>query len=304
MRLVLIVGLSIVCLATPAFSQERRDDIPQAGQVDDVVVSGRRLDDLVRRFVGEVAAPARANRGLARWRGSVCVGTINFRAQVAQYLIDRVSDEARELGVPAGEPGCKANVLIVGTTDGAATMDSWVEARPGVFFTGIGAMSQSRAALLQVRASDAPVRWWQVSVPVDIDSGKIAIRWPGELSYPVIAVRSASRLRSQITDNLMRVVVVVDVDRAQSASLSQLSDYVSFVALAQVDPEADTANFDTILNLFDTPSPDRGLTDWDRSYLTALYGQHATYALPGQQMREMSRVIEADQRQQRAEPQP
>ena len=44
------------------------------------------------------------------------------------------------------------------------------------------------------------------------------------------------------------------------------------VALAQVDAEADTAAYPTILNLFADPaSAPAGLTDWDRSYLTALY---------------------------------
>lgn len=296
--------LALACLATPALTQESAGRDPEPTQVEDIVVSGDRLRDLVRDFVGEVAAPARANRGLARWRGAICVGAVNFKSEIAQYLVDRVSDEARELGVSAGEPGCTANVLIVGTTDGAAMMDGWVGARPRAFFTGVGAMSQSRAALQDIRTRSSPVRWWQVSVPIDSDSGKVAIRWPGEVEYPRIVVRSASRLRSQITDSLMRVVIVVDVDRAQPVTLSQLGDYVSFVALAQVDPDADTANFDTVLNLFSTPSPHVRMTDWDRSYLTALYGQHAGYAALGHQMGEMSRVIEVDQRRQRSEAQP
>jgi hypothetical protein len=43
------------------------------------------------------------------------------------------------------------------------------------------------------------------------------------------------------------------------------------VALAQIDPKADLADFDSILNLFINPAAYSGLTDWDRSYLQALY---------------------------------
>ena len=43
------------------------------------------------------------------------------------------------------------------------------------------------------------------------------------------------------------------------------------VSLAQVDPKADLADFDSILNLFSNPAAYSGLTDWDRSYLHALY---------------------------------
>ena len=44
------------------------------------------------------------------------------------------------------------------------------------------------------------------------------------------------------------------------------------IALAQIDPDADTGQFDTILNLFREPrlAPE-GLTGWDRAYLDGLY---------------------------------
>src|SRR5690242_18650002 len=66
-----------------------------------VVVEARRLEDLTRDFVAEVAAPAR-RRGLARWHRSVCVGVVNLRADAARYMADRVSQVALELGL---EPG-------------------------------------------------------------------------------------------------------------------------------------------------------------------------------------------------------
>jgi hypothetical protein len=43
------------------------------------------------------------------------------------------------------------------------------------------------------------------------------------------------------------------------------------VALAQIDPSANPASFDSILNVFNNPAAYSGLTDWDRSYLKALY---------------------------------
>ena len=56
------------------------------------------------------------------------------------------------------------------------------------------------------------------------------------------------------------------------ASLQQLGDYVAMVAMAQVDPDADTGRFDTILNLFNDPATaPTGLTGWDRAYLEGLY---------------------------------
>jgi hypothetical protein len=51
----------------------------------------------------------------------------------------------------------------------------------------------------------------------------------------------------------------------------QLADYLGVVSLAQIDPAANPAAFDSILNLFKNPSAYSGLTDWDRAYVRALY---------------------------------
>ena len=51
----------------------------------------------------------------------------------------------------------------------------------------------------------------------------------------------------------------------------QLADYLAVVSLAQINPDADLAAFDSILNLFSNPNAYSGLTDWDRSYIRALY---------------------------------
>lgn len=77
----------------------------QAVRLEDIQVSGRRLDDLIQSFVGEVAAPNRG-RGIARWDRSVCVGAFNLRREAAQYLVDRVSTVAEDLGLNPGDPGC------------------------------------------------------------------------------------------------------------------------------------------------------------------------------------------------------
>ena len=82
---------------------------------------------------------------------------------------------------------------------------------------------------------------------------------------------AASRLNSQIRDDMNKVMIIVDVDDMAATNLNQLADYLTFVALAQVDPDADTAGYDTILNVFRAPQGVDGLTDWDMSYLTSLY---------------------------------
>jgi hypothetical protein len=239
-------------------------------ELGDVVVEGRRLRSVVQSFVGEVTAPATSDRGPARWNGPVCIGVVNLRAEVAQYIVDRASDVARELGLEAGEPGCAANVLIIAAADGQAVADGIVEERRRAFVPGGSGMTRTLSALEDFRTSDAPVRWWHVSAPVDSESGELATRLPGR-DAPQIAVSRASRIRTDIRDDLFKAIIVVDISKLESLSLPQLADYCTLIALAQVDPKADVASFETILNVFIDPAI-TGLTSWDRDYLAALYG--------------------------------
>ena len=96
--------------------------VPQQ-PVEEIVVRGRRMGEVeadlrkyVQEFVGKVSAPA-AGRGYARWHRSVCVGVHNLQKDAAQYIVDRVSQAALDVGLAPGEPGCSPQVIIIFTTD-------------------------------------------------------------------------------------------------------------------------------------------------------------------------------------------
>lgn len=274
----------VVSVQTPA-PQIQATVPPVEGptDLDDITVTGRRLEDVTQEFVREVGAPARG-RGLARWRNGVCVGVANLQGEAAQYIADRVSTVARDLGLRAGQPGCDPSILIVATEDGDSFTPAFIAQRPRLFRVGGAGMDQGRPALERFETNGRPVRWWTVSAPVDGDTGQIATRIPGSggmrdsgqpgstlLYAPIIATRSASRLTTQIVDDSKRVFVIVDVAKTENVSLTQLADYIAMVSLAQVNPDANTSAYATILNLFDDPSQVGQLTNWDMAYLQGLY---------------------------------
>lgn len=249
-------------------------------QLDELVVDGRSLERLIGRFVNEVAEPNRG-RGLARWDGGVCVGVANLQPEAAQYLADRISTVAEDLGLRAGAPGCTPQILVIATPDGEALARSMVERRRRSFRMGGTGMDRGGAALEDFQETDRPVRWWQVAMPVDSETGDRAVRMPGECDgactrltdyTPTVSVFSPSRMKTQIVDDLTRTVVIVDVDEVSEVSILQLADYIAMVSLAQVDPAADTQAYGSILNVFRDPTESPGLTDWDKAYLAGLYG--------------------------------
>ena len=293
----LVLTLALWSGALPAQVVAQTPAAQRSDQLGEVVVEGRQLEAMIRNFVTDVSQPAN-NRGLARWNGPVCVGAVNLRSEVGQYVIDRISDVARELEVEAGEPGCRPNVLIVAAVDGAGLASALVEDRPRNFDLRHNGTDAGTRAFRNFRTGDQPVRWWQISMPINSDNGERAVRLPGDEQPPRIRVVSASRLRTQIRDDMVRSVIIVDVDRLAGASLAQLADYLALVALAQVDAEADTAPYPTILNLFADPaSAPAGLTDWDRSYLTALYEHDQLRINRNSQVLAVAQAVTRDRRE-------
>lgn len=294
-----VLALSTALLAGTAVAQDAPQAPPSSSstQLEDVVVEGRALEALVRSYVNDVSQPAN-NRGLARWNRPICVGVINLDNVAGQYVIDRISDVARELGVEAGEPGCRPNILIVAAVDGAGLATAIVEDRPRNFDLRHNGTDAGTRAFRHFRTGDQPVRWWQISMPINADNGERAVRLPGDDQPPRIHVFAASRLRTQIRDDLLRTVIIVDVDRLGGASLVQLADYLTLVALAQVDGEADVSAYPTILNLFADPATaPETLTDWDRSYLTALYEHDQFRINRNNQVRAVAEAVTRDRRE-------
>lgn len=296
-----LIGLMVLGLGGSAAAQSAQNPsapavpeaVPQdppATTVDDVVVVGGELEKLAEEFATTLAAPAR-RRGLARWGGRVCLGVVNFRSEVAHAIIDRITDVARELGIEPGQPGCEPNVVIAGTADGSGLARDMVgRYRSNFFRYGYTSSNRGSAALEVFQTSDAPVRWWHVSLPIVVETGAIAIRLPG---YG--PVKNPCRTRSgywvgncdQVTDRILKMITIVDVDELDGLALPQLADYLALIALAQIEPDADYSQFHTVLNVFDPEKAVSGLTDWDMIYLRALYAGPIEHLTAEEQARRM-----------------
>lgn len=275
----MLIGAGPVWSQTPPPGGEAQE--PPSTTVEDVIVIGEALEERAATFVDEVAQPVRG-RGLARWARPACFGVVNFDGEAARQIADRLVTRADELGLPAGESDCDPNVFIIGAVDAPDVARRWVARSPQVFRPRFSGTAARPSVLRNFISSDAAVRWWHVSLPMNFNifTGHVlpavdlghqtppGLRHDGEI--PVINVYSKSLQASRVRDDLLKVVVLVDVEKLRSVTTEQLCDYLLMIAYAQIDPEGDTAAYETILNLFDDPSVP-GLTRWDQSYLTALY---------------------------------
>ena len=302
MQLRMIVAWVAVSLAaaSPVLAQTTPvRQTPPGDAVEDIEVVGDRaaltLEERVDAFVNTVAAPI-GDYGPARWHRRVCIGSVNFQPVAAQQIVDRVSQVALGLGLRAGEPGCAAEVLIVATNDGAATAAAMVDRNRLWFRAGGEGMDRGAAALERFTTGDRAVRWWQVSLPVDADTGQRAVRLPGDDQMITLNKFVASRLSSPIRDNMARIMVIVDVEQLGPVTFTQLADYVTLIALAQIDDQATVTGSDTVLNLFADPQGVSGLTSWDMAYLNALYDARLDTVSSNARMGDVERGMASDER--------
>ncbi len=278
--------LAILCVSTSAWAQTPDTPDPDEAVVDDVIVTGRSLEVLTRQFTEEVASPV-AGRGLARWRGPVCIGVFNFQRQLGFQIADGLAHLGGSLGVPINDEACEPNILIVGAADGRQVASDWVDRSYRDFRPAISDSAGSREALDQFRTSDRAVRWWAISRPTYFNVFRRTANPTGGPGAVPIEVFAKSQLRGRIRDDLQRLVIILDAARLSDIPADDLIAYLAMVSFAQVDMQADLEAFDTVLNVFTAKPDGGGLTEWDRAYIQSLYAAPDDRRLNGSGQAEM-----------------
>jgi hypothetical protein len=138
------------------------------------------------------------------------------------------------------------------------------------------------------------VRWWHISETFGANGISLAgDASQGGMSNAPVARVTGTRLSSNTREDLTQAIIIIDATRVQGVQLAALADYVSFVALAQINPHAATADYPTIMNLFDGARANAdgpsALTQWDQAFLDALYKASRNAVNPATQQREIAR---------------
>jgi hypothetical protein len=264
---------ALMAAAVPAQAQSP-EPVGQDTVSEDVVVTAPSVREMVRNFVGEVSNGGQQDQ-LGRWDRTVCPGVAGMRRQYAQALIDRLAAIATNVGLEIGEPGCTPNALIYVTEDSDGLAHELVTQHGAlVSRRNQNGHTAGRRALEAFANTPRAVRWWHVTSSFTADGFRVE---QGDAAgAPSVTVRSMGRLHRGTREDFDRVLIVVDARRIDGIRFGAVADYVAMAMLAQLDPEADTSAYATILNLFDDQSAARptAITEWDLSYLEGLY--HAT----------------------------
>lgn len=262
--------LGMIAILASAAGQTPRS---AASADDEIIVEGHTLNNGdIARAVGAISHPEPTggfDSQYARWSGRICVMVAGFPRDGGQFIADRIGVVARDVRLDAGAPGCSPNIFIIATDDPAKMIAMISVKRQGLVD------GADLAVLRRVRESHDPVRWIGAISMAGGAGEAIVSESQGSMVKPVAVSRSfagGSRLVAQTQTVLKRETIIVDTRQIGGITYGQLADYLSFVALAQINPHVVPQNVDSIVTAFaKRGSGPAGLTAFDKAYLTGLY---------------------------------
>jgi hypothetical protein len=277
---------------------------------DEVIVSARRaaLTPKVSAFVNEIAV-LEHGEGLARWNVPVCPEVTGLPQEAGEFILERISEVARDAGVPLAAENCHPNLFVFVTVDPQQLLQA-MEKRDRVVTFGHATPDDIDAFI----ASPWIARVWYNAAMETADNVSAAYGFPhaGQITQPsgtsqpggsqggglppgvTTDWERASRVARPSVWSFALVYVVIDQKRLQGVTRGQLADYVAMVGLAQIKPGAKFGDDPTILKLFDgapQAAPPR-MSDWDRAFVKSLYTVQQSVAVQKSEIAlEMAREV-------------
>lgn len=284
---ILVLGSAMA--AWPAAAE----DPTGGGSAGEIVVEGKRIEKKEIDAFVRALTDTPAYGQISRFEWEVCPAAGGLLPQQNSAIVSRIRTVAAAAGAPVGKTGCKPNMLVLVTRDSQQYVKSLRNKYPAMFKDEIDQPAH-------VQNNGAAVAWHvegrltQDNLPADIADA-------GTTKYYISSTMSSSRLTPPTRPHFLAGVLVLDVDSLGGLTTTQVADYATMRLLARTDTaRLDRTAAPTILSVIDA-APDSQvpvtLTNWDFSYLKALYGSlENRYASSqrGQMQRMMRKDLQGD----------
>jgi hypothetical protein len=265
-----------------------------AAPAENVTVTGSRsaLHDFAKTF----AAPTKVTGKIARWEHRVCPLVAGQNPNYSRFITQRVQYVALAAGAPVNtEASCAPNIEIVFTTTPQDLLDSVSKDDPD--YLGYATSSAQRKALATVTR---PIQAWYATETTDLkgrshlDTGRPVVNGnnitnlggpansrgdilsnvPGNiLDLPPFYASTGNHLNDGIHTGFNHILIMIDSTKLAGQDIVPLADYISMLALTQVNSLDACQDLPSIVNRM---APDcghavNGLTMYDLTYLQSLY---------------------------------
>lgn len=287
-------------LASPAYAQTAAPE-PRAEEGETIVVEGQRLN--ITRIVRDTIKNAGVTP-LARFEDKICPGIVGLSGVQADKLVQMIRENVVQLGGRVDELGCTANATVIFTDAPIEFVKKMAKTQPGYF-------DLTPRALEQFTAKPRAVASWHVTDTRDRDgqelasAGKVSDRkkklfnmpaaTSDSISASVVRQSAATRLYTNVREDMLVAFAVIDRQKCSGKSLRQLADLATLHLLLDINQDAGESTPGSILSLFEDRhegfAPPATLSEFDRVMVQALYTPEENNRTPSQQFSQIATAI-------------
>jgi len=231
----------------------------------------KRLKAQIGDYVSAITKSSRLD-SLARWQVPVCPLVAGVSRAKAEYFLERISQIARDAGVPLAPGKCAPNLLIMITGQPDELLRLWQRRTPHLFSRYRGSTAVQRFV-----DSDLPVRaWYNANSSCNGMVTTFSVQ-SSVLSDSCSMSTTGSRLTRNAVKVVSSVIIVIDKERIKGLTVGQVADYVAMLGFFETPEEFEKFDAPSILKLF----ADLGvakpaeMSSWDRAFLKSLYHSNA-----------------------------
>lgn len=272
------LGSVAAVLVLPCESMLLAQSQPQAAPTDEaastdeaaIVVTGNREKQAAAAAVQAkvITQKPSGDVPLPRHYAALCVITFGIDPAYGELLAQRVTDNARLLGLAVGGPKCSPNVWIGFITNSKAEVAKLKTSNPEMF------AELKRFEIDRIFGGSGAAQVWHSTEQRSVDGKPIAYTTINGRAVKTNPQYQTGRTISPVRTDINGSLVIFDRARANGLTVLQLADYATMRILAPVQDIArvEPGTVPSILTLFavDSDSPG-GLTEFDWSYLSAFY---------------------------------
>ena len=298
-RVYLIGTLAFLLSATPAIAQAQ-----SASGDEEVTVQGYRkaVTDILReRF-------SQSQSQLARFETKLCPMVIGMPTDWTANLTKLIRDNIVEFGGKLAEPGCTVNATVIFSDQPHEFIQAFAKKQPAYFVMSPRELEQFTAAprpvvswhVTEVRSRDGQdmqgMREVTQSETVNVGGNSIDVtRDSGAISAKVNRQSAATRLYTNVREDMLIAFVVVDRQQTPGRSMRQLADVATMHMLLDIKQDAGTKDSTSILSLFEPRpegvEPPARMSQIDRGIVEGLYSLKQNNRSAAQQYSHIAETI-------------
>lgn len=226
----------------------------------------REIEKAVQALAKQVTGRLPSDKPITRFHRPLCLAIAGVNKQFVASFADRIYANAAAAGAPYEARDCKANALVIFTSDSRKELQKARKENRWMF----GGLPPS--ALDRLLAARDPAFAWRSTEMLGTNGMKVQF---DDRQLPENrTIEMAGRLKQPYMLDVSGAVVVIDRNATDGMTAQQLADYATLRLLAPSGEvrEAVPGAPETIMTLFlDPENAPPGLTEFDTAFLKSVY---------------------------------